>query len=153
MKALGSMHLSPSIRSLATAIPLVLGLGLLAGCGGKTDELSKELASLQKELGRLRSANLSLQDRVDMLEENRTIGPAEVAGEEQQAGDDRPVLEVVRLSPQESLAEPEPVVVTPPGDPNAPRPVIVGDGQTVERVDDEAQAQAKAAHPSWRKKR
>ena len=74
--------------------------------------------------------------------------------EEVAAGDDRPVLEVVRLAPQASLAEPAPVVMTPEGDPDAPRPVIAGDARGVERVDDEAKQKASPAKPAaWGKKR
>ena len=148
MKALRTIPCMPALRTLAVGA----GLVFLVGCSGQSEEMSKQLASLQKEVGRLRSSNLALQDRVDMLEEQRLGAVGDVAVEEVAASDDRPVLEVVRLAPQASLAEPLPVVMTPEGDPDEPRPVIAGDARGVERIDDTA----KAASPKprvWRKQR
>jgi len=149
MNALRSMPIPPTIRTLIAGAALLS----LIGCGGQTDEISKQLTSLEKEVGRLRSVNLSLQDRVDMLEERGAGAVQDVAVEEAGAGDDRPVLEVVRLTPRESLAEPAPVVMTPEGDANAPRPVITGDARGVERVDDEGAKMKAGKKAAWRKKR
>lgn len=150
MKALRSIPCSPAL------VTLIAGAGLvfLVGCSGQSEEMSKQLASLQKEVGRLRSSNLALQDRVDLLEERRGGAVEDVAVEEVAAGDDRPVLEVVRLAPQASLAEPVPLVMTPEGDPDAPRPVIAGDARGVERIDDEAKEKTGPPKtPAWRKQR
>ena len=150
MKALRSIPCSPALATFLSCV----GLVFLAGCSGQSEEMSKQLASLQKEVGRLRSSSLALQDLVDLLEERRGGAIEDAAVEEVETGDDRPVLEVVRLAPQASLAEPAPVIMTPKGDPNAPRPVIAGDARGVERIDDEAKKKASPAKPgAWRKQR
>jgi hypothetical protein len=135
MKALGQMHPSALLRPLTIALALCCA----SGCSSQKDEMTKQLESLQKEVNRLRSSNLTIQDRVDALEEDSPSSPSDHASDDGDDGgvDDRPVLEVVRLSPQESLAEPPVVVMTPVGDPNAARPAIVGDARGVERQDEE----------------
>ena len=88
---------------------------------------------------------------MDALEEGQPVAPREASDEDDGDVDDRPSLEVVRLSPEQSVAEAPVVVMTPESAPNEPRPSIVGDARSVERVDEEAKAKA-PKKPRWRKR-
>ncbi|MCA9623375.1 MAG: hypothetical protein KC731_30350 [Myxococcales bacterium] len=136
MKSLGQM------RKAVLLAPLLLAT--MVGCGGDRDQMSKDIESLQHELARLRSQGSAMADRLDSLEEQAAVASAQSPAAEADP-DDRPVLEVVRLSPPETVEAQEPVVASPESD--EPRPNIVGDAKGVERVDD---ASAKKAKQGWR---
>ena len=118
----------------------------VAGCSNKTKALAKDLKNLQHEVSRLRSANLAMQDRLDAIELSPNAGPA-TDNSEQDDPNDRPVLEVVRLSPEEP-GEPEILIAPAPDD--GPRPVIKGDNSSVEQFSDE-QAAVEAAEAKVKK--
>lgn len=120
----------------------VLLAALSFGCSSKTDDLEKQLQALQVEVGRLRSANLAMQDRVDGLE----VQGGEKAASSDAADDpaDRPVLEVVRLTPDSAAADEEVIVATPPDD--GTRPLIGGDDSGVGQYSDEQEAQKALDH-------
>ena len=128
---------------------MVLSTATLA-CSGKTDALQKDLDSLRNEVSRLRSANLAMQDRLDAIEVAKAAAPS---AEEESSDDpsDRPVLEVVRLSPETPPEVAPPV--TPDEDIDASRPVIQGEGDQIARYADEKEARQAAAEAEKARKR
>ncbi len=124
-------------------LALLVAAALSGGCSSKSDDLEKQLQALQVEVGRLRSANLAMQDRLDGLEMQG--GRAMAASDEPDDPEDRPVLEVVRLTPDSAAAEQEVIVATPPDD--GVRPIIGGDDSGVAQYSDADEAE-KALHQS-----
>jgi hypothetical protein len=80
-----------SIPALLTLSALVVGGGL--GCAGNHDKLVHDVDKLSGEISMLRARNLSLQDRVDALEEQGAKVEASTPVAK------RPPLRVVRLTP------------------------------------------------------
>jgi len=145
MKSIGPLHFSALSQRLVTTLLLLTTAAFASGCSGGMEPLEKELKALQSEVNRVRSANLAIQDRLDALE---VTALAEAKSDEEQGDSDRPVLEVVRLTPDDALVDEAPVVASPQT--AGPRPVIHGDDGGVEQFDDAEQA-ATAADKRKRK--
>jgi len=91
MRPLAPSSLLRSIPVLFTMSALVVGGGF--GCARNHDKLVLEVDKLSSEISVLRARNLSLQDRVDALEEHGAkVEAAKPVAE-------RPPLRVVRLRP------------------------------------------------------
>lgn len=126
------------------AVPCALGLVLVAlpACGGGHDASEKQIDALQTEIVKLRAQTSILAERLDALElaqgkfrgerggpgggdARSRAGAAARAEGEGDAGEDRPPLDVVRLSPDSQGDE---------GDDEGPRPVLrsVGGGGVIE---------------------
>jgi hypothetical protein len=141
MKSLGEMQwLTPPRGSScrrplgAWSLAVALALGApMAGCSSGHDAMQKDLETLRGEVARLRTTTTVLQDRLDAVEER---GPAGATSASKESGPgDRPVLEVVTLTPQDEPGAPVAAVQEIPSpDDGAPRPVIVGDEQGVEQL-------------------
>jgi len=94
-------------HGLAAALGLV-ALSLATGCGGGHDALEKELGELRTEVSRLRAQSAQLSERVDQMDARaRAVGTTAPVGAALPApapvvsarDGDRPVLDVVRLTP------------------------------------------------------
>jgi hypothetical protein len=129
---------------LRALLPLLLPLPLLvlgAGCGGQRDGTEKQLAELRAEVARLRAGQASLTERLDAIDIDRgtfakgtppPAPPAQEAGSPKppvtmgaRADQDRPELDVVRLSPNEGDGDVDndpsrPVLRAGAGAPSAP---------------------------------
>ena len=143
MKSLVHLRLVTRVGAIALALSTV-------ACASKTDPLKKDIEALQSEVARLRSANLAMQDRLDAIEISGGGAGTSISDGPDDDPSDRPVLEVVRLTPEEAT-EPEPLIATPETD--EPRPVIKGDGAVVESFADEAKAKEAEAVAEKKRKR
>ncbi|HZO13088.1 MAG TPA: hypothetical protein VFB62_07510 [Polyangiaceae bacterium] len=76
------------------------------GCASGRDELARELTQMKREMAQVRATNLSLQDRLEGLEERQQRSAKNEATPEEE---DRPTLEVVRLEPEGAAPKVEPV--------------------------------------------
>lgn len=141
MKSLGEMQSpassgSPCGRRLSawSFFAVVLLGAALNGCSSKYDALVRDVQGLKTELSRIRGNNMMLQDRIDAIEDSGPgIGTAVATGSGGQPSD-RPVLEVVTLTPQDALGEEEPLSSQFETIPEGERPTIVGDSEGVERL-------------------
>jgi hypothetical protein len=135
----------------SACLPRLLALGLLAlgaGCGGEHDAMEKQLAELRGEISRLRAGQAAIGERLDAIDIERGAfakgaaaapplgevprGPATAslaaprpvdpsAGRPKTPSDDRPQLDVVRLSPNEGDGDVD-------SDPSRPVVRVIGDG-------------------------
>jgi hypothetical protein len=80
--------------------------------------MARQLAKMERELAQVRASNLTLQDRLDALEQRREKTARDTANNEE--GDGRPALEVVRLEPESAAPAQS---VDDPGD-DEKRPTI-----------------------------
>lgn len=124
---------------------MALAVAALAGCAPEKNATSARLDDLQREISRLKANNIALAERLDAVEaETPTVqedASLEALGQaEEDAADQRPQLDVVRLAPEpeEALAPEKPSTAL--GDAEDPafddddRPVISGAGQRVQHV-------------------
>jgi hypothetical protein len=119
---------------------LALGLALSASaCGGGHDDLTKRLASVQTELGKLQKHNERLEERLQALEMKKEAPQPRVAGSDSPGTVERPRLMVVKLEPGDSArgeAAPDAPTAAMPAEDSAadtsPRPMIrlYGSGDT-----------------------
>lgn len=87
---------------------------LSVGCANAGDSTHKELAAIQQELVRMRAENAILTARLEALETTRTRQTApEAQAKPAAADDDRPPLDVLRLTP---TSEPSPTTDKPRAD-------------------------------------
>lgn len=117
--------------SSGAGLPALLALGVLVAagtaCSSQRDALSRDIEQVRNEIKQLRADSLTMQDRVEALEQRpgtAAPGPGPAAGS---VAADRPPLSVVRLMPQSD----EPAVVEQPAAPEAAdassRTVLRGD--------------------------
>lgn len=133
---------------LSLAVALALGVGS-TGCSNGHDAIKKDMDALRAELTRMRTTNMVLQDRVEALEEHAPA--AEAASAKAGSPSDRPVLEVVTLTPQDEPGEPVAALQEiPTVAETGPRPVIVGDGDGVEQLAEGEEQKAKPGVPGSR---
>jgi len=93
-----------------------------AGCTSNNDVLKKQLDRVDRDVAQLRAANLALQDRLEALEQAPVAQPQT---------DDRPKLDVVRLTPSDDALAP---LLEAERVDDAPRPLLraAGDEARIE---------------------
>jgi hypothetical protein len=106
--------------------------------------MKKDLETLRGEVARMRTTTMVLQDRLDAVEERRSTAAATSSSREGGPGD-RPILEVVTLTPQDEPGAPVAAAQEIPSpDDSSPRPAIVGDDRGVEQL---AEGEARETKP------
>ncbi len=110
-----------------------LAASVFVGCAGANASAQRQLEEMRREIHEIQSDNDRLNERVTALE-LASAGPSEA---DQPGEDDRPELEVVRLSPDEppdDLGGRMEAPQDPPQDPDAPPTVIRAEGDRVPSV-------------------
>ena len=87
-----------------------------AACTSNNEVLKKHLDRMERDVVQLRAANLALQDRLEALEQVPTAQPQM---------NDRPTLDVVRLTPSDDAAAP---LLEAERVDDAPRPLLRAEG-------------------------
>ncbi|MCC6525272.1 MAG: hypothetical protein IT373_21645 [Polyangiaceae bacterium] len=132
------MRLASPFHPLAAALLSLTALGGAAGCAASKDQLSEELTKLQTEVARLRAESITLGDRLEALEQGAPADGARSSsdGAGKPAGEPRPSLAVVRLTPLGAEAAGGAGPAPEDESVDEPRPLLRGDGRgaTIETV-------------------
>jgi hypothetical protein len=128
----------PSATPSTVGTALVFGSLALFGCGG-SDQLKKQVTSLEAQLTAIRADQDRLEERLASVELSSTVTPRALAKNNNERVD-HPRLKVIHLSPDDEAAtatEPSDESSTSPtkGAPSR-RPIIRGTGDRVIKAND-----------------